>query len=125
MTDPGRLALIVCGGRDYSDRPAVDRALDHASPAVVVSGRARGADRLGADWALERGCRLVEVPALWDAHGRGAGPRRNEWMLVLLQALQTAGVVSRVGVVAFPGGKGTAQMVGIAEAAGVGVWRPT
>lgn len=44
---------------------------------VIISGTARGADRLGEQYARERGYRLRQFPADWDTHGRSAGPIRN------------------------------------------------
>ena len=55
------------------------------------------------------------VPARWLQEGRGAGPKRNGRMA----ALEGVG-----GVLALPGGDGTADMIRQAEAAGIPVWRP-
>lgn len=46
----------------------------------VVSGMARGVDRLGADWAEENGLILARFYARWQVHGRDAGFIRNEDM---------------------------------------------
>ena len=51
-------------------------------------------------------------PADWDTHGRGAGPIRNKQML-------EEGKPDLV--IAFPGGKGTANMIGQAKEAGIPV----
>jgi len=79
----------------------------------VISGCARGADTLGESWASANGIPVEKYPALWDVHGRGAGPIRNQLML-------DDGKPD--GVVAFPGGSGTADMVGRAKAADVWVF---
>lgn len=55
---------------------------------------------------------VIVYHADWNAHGRSAGPIRNAKMLA-------EGKPDLV--VAFPGGKGTAHMVGIARKAGVPV----
>lgn len=47
-----------------------------------ISGTAKGADRLGESYAIERGYRLVRMPANWDTHGKVAGFIRNENMAV-------------------------------------------
>lgn len=110
--------VLVCGGRDYDDRDQLFWVLDaahHANPIILlIHGAARGADQLAADWALERGVLCNAYPADWDAHGKAAGPIRNKKML-------DAGKPHMV--IAFPGGKGTANMIQQAEAAGFSVVR--
>lgn len=81
---------------------------------MLIEGGADGADLLAEQWADANGIHYARVPALWHAHGRSAGPRRNEAMLLL----------SPDGVIAFPGGRGTAHMVRIATEAGIKVWEP-
>lgn len=110
------MRVLVCGGRDYRDRKTLRDVLDgfHAATpfSSVIHGDAPGADTLAGMWALQHDI-LVEVyPAEWRRYGRSAGPIRNEKML-------------REGrpdlVVAFPGGRGTADMVRRAQKAGVRV----
>lgn len=111
--------LLVCGGRDFADEPFLERTLDavHAKRplSILIHGDAQGADTLAMMWAKRRGIHYASVPALWDALGKAAGPRRNEAMLLL----------SPDAVVAFPGGRGTAHMITAARKAGVHiVWEP-
>lgn len=110
--------LLVCGGRDYADRAAVYAALDKIhtkhSNITILTGAAAGADALAQDWAVSHERPYIGVPAEWSAHGVSAGPRRNEIMLHYLPN----------GVVAFPGGMGTADMCKRAEDAGLKVWHP-
>lgn len=112
------MKVIVCGGRDFDDRNAVFNALDkahgHKPISMVIHGGARGADTLAGQWADARGILSAQVEALWDAHGKAAGPRRNRAMLSLFPD----------GVIGFPGGRGTSDMVAAARAAGVKVWCP-
>jgi len=51
-------------------------------------------------------------PALWEVHGKSAGFIRNKLMLEDGQPEL---------VIAFPGGRGTSNMVSLAESAGVEV----
>ena len=110
--------VLVCGGRDFVDHARVRAVLDHYhndNPfSVVIHGAARGADTLAAEWADARSIRVLPFPADWDGHGRSAGHIRNAQML-------------REGkpdvVIAFPGGRGTANMIDQAERAGVPVLR--
>jgi hypothetical protein len=113
------MKLLVCGGRDYTDRAALFAALDylHARRVIelIIHGAARGADKLAAEWAGARGIQSRAFPALWHAHGKAAGCIRNQHML-------DCGKPD--GVVAFPGGCGTADMINRSQTAGVPVWRP-
>lgn len=121
------LAMIVCGGRGYSDKERLHSVLDEVSAvysgAFVLEGGARGADRLAREWAAERGFRCRTIPADWDTHGLKAGAIRNSAMLAELLASSRTGDGREVhqAVVAFPGGAGTADMVRKARAAEVDV----
>lgn len=46
----------------------------------VVSGCARGADRLGERWAAEHKVPVQRFPAHWNRYGRVAGRMRNREM---------------------------------------------
>lgn len=110
------MKVLVCGGRNYQDWRTVSdtlRTLHDATPiSVLIHGCAAGADTLAARWAHMAGVREHGFGADWEAHGKAAGPIRNQAMLAYGKPDL---------VVAFPGGKGTADMVSRAEAAGVRV----
>lgn len=74
-----------------------------------------GADVWADEWAEDRGVKAWKFPADWMLLGKAAGPRRNQKML-------NEGKPDLV--VAFPGGKGTADMVRKARVAGVEVMEP-
>ena len=109
-TISNRPVILVCGGRDFKNRLAMYRALDDINPRKVISGAAQGADKLAAEWAKNRRIPLQEFPADWKTHGKNAGPIRNRQML-------DEGLPELV--VAFPGGRGTSDMVRQANDAGV------
>lgn len=113
------MRVLVCGGRDYDDCDAVCAILDrlHAERPIraIIHGNARGADSWGGVWARRHwreGVSHWPVPAEWSKYGKQAGPRRNQKMIGLQPDL----------VVAFPGGRGTADMVRRAKAAGIDVY---
>ncbi len=111
------MRVLVCGGRDYHDRSAVERALWKLDAElwpirVVLHGGASGADAEGMLWAVGAGRAALAFPADWTKHGKAAGPIRNQQML-------DEGVPDLV--LAFPGGRGTADMVRRAKRAGVNV----
>lgn len=104
------MRVIVCGGRDYADHERVGEILDRLDEmyedVMIVHGNAPGADQLAeAMWFGE----VERHPADWEAYGRAAGPIRNKQMLEAGADL----------VIAFPGGRGTADMVKRARDAGV------
>lgn len=110
-------SVLVCGGRDYTDRVNVYNQLYelfkiHKERLLVISGMAIGADTYGSDWAKANGVPLEEFPALWGTEGRAAGPLRNIRML-------NEGKPDLV--LAFGGGTGTNHMVSISRKAGVEV----
>lgn len=117
------MRVLVCGGRNYADRDKMDRVLrlvDRAKGPIraLIHGAAKGADRLAAKWAEDTGLaefgEVLAFPADWNKHGVAAGPRRNQEML---------DVGKPDLVIAFPGGRGTADMVRRALAAGIEVQR--
>jgi hypothetical protein len=118
-TAPPPLRLLVCGGRDYTDEVAVFGVLDavHAKRGIacIIAGAATGADRVAYTWAKSRSIEIHEFPADWKTHGKAAGPIRNRQMLS--EGRPT-------GVVAFPGGRGTADMIRAAKESGLQVWEP-
>ena len=110
------MRVLVCGGRDYADRERLHAELDRLHQerrfSYLIAGGARGADTLAEQWAKARGLPHETYRADWTGLGRKAGPIRNQRMLDEGRPHL---------VVAFPGGRGTAHMVGIAQAAGVEV----
>lgn len=112
------MRVLVCGGRKFADQRRLNAVLDdlHAKHGftVIIEGEATGADQLSALWASSRGVELLPFPADWNRHQLAAGPIRNRQMLI-------EGKPDLV--VAFPGGKGTANMVKQSEQRGVKVLR--
>jgi hypothetical protein len=106
--------VIIAGGRDFDDADQLDAVCSSLLPAdaVVLSGTARGADTMGADWANCNYLPVEEYPADWDAHGKAAGYVRNALMASKADTL-----------IAFWDGvsKGTEHMIDIALGAGLEV----
>lgn len=83
---PVKLAIV--GSRDFKDWFLLCRVLDPYLKLSyskdtrwwieeVVSGGARGADTLGAQWAKVNNLKLHVFKADWEAHGKRAGFLRN------------------------------------------------
>ena len=113
--------IAVTGGRDYGhtvpECTRVWRVLDrvwrkHPEMVLVHGDCFAGADATASAWAQDRGVAEERHPAAWSTHGKRAGPMRNREMA-------RSGLT---GCIAFPGGRGTANMVAECRAAGVIVW---
>jgi len=79
--------IIIAGGRDFSDydmlRSEMDTFLsdfDSQDEIEVVSGCAKGADRLGERYGVSTGRLVRYFPAHWERYGSAAGPYRNREM---------------------------------------------
>lgn len=111
----GPFRIGVTGGRYFENRDLVIQVfmlLNLGSNTTLVHGGAPGADTLAASVAREfMGWEREEHLADWSQFGRAAGPRRNQEMVDAEPGLGL--------LVAFPGGKGTADMVRRAQQAGV------
>lgn len=74
------MKIIVAGGRDFNNRVIMDKILsEHIDPSfdIIISGCAKGADTLGAEWAATHGVALQTFPANWEMYGKSAGFIRN------------------------------------------------
>lgn len=108
--------VLVCGGRDFTNVAYIwtmlDRLHNEHHFTAMIQGGAEGADYLANEWAKTKPEIARHVcKADWKSHGKAAGPLRNARMLEWKPDL----------VVAFPGGRGTADMILRAKAAGVSV----
>lgn len=77
--------VVIAGGRDFADYSLLcqkcDQFFRNKRPTAIISGMARGADLLGAQYAWEHGIPLLEFPADWSRLGKRAGMLRNLQML--------------------------------------------
>ena len=76
------MKVAVIGSRDFNDRDRLFAELDALQKAegaflVIVSGGAKGADSLAAEYAKERDIVLYVIEPDWQRYGRGAGVVRN------------------------------------------------
>lgn len=122
------MKIIICGGRDMDHASAFNlierRLMDElhfCAPnkgsikiTKVINGGCRGADEAAGDWAKSEHIPVEVCRADWKTHGKAAGPIRNREMLEKHRPDY---------VVALPGGKGTANMIALAESSGVPVIR--
>jgi len=108
--------ILVCGGRSFTNVELIGQTLDKLMDSYVIEcvieGDAPGADRIAGTWARTHSIPNYKFPADWKKHGKAAGPKRNTQMILNAQPDL---------VVAFPGSKGTADMISKAKSAGIEV----
>lgn len=112
--------VIIAGSRDFSDYELLKRIcmrilaeLAGADEVTIISGHARGADRLGERFAREHHLPCDSCPADWKRYGKAAGPIRNAEMAKMADVL-----------IAFWDGEsaGTRSMIDLARSYGLAVY---
>ncbi|MCB0339568.1 MAG: DUF2493 domain-containing protein [Bdellovibrionales bacterium] len=112
LTKP--LKVVIAGSREIRDPSLLMTAIHDAGFVIgeVISGGARGVDRLAESWASTKGIPLRIFEADWERYGKAAGPIRNLKMADYADAL-----------IAIWDGKsrGTKNMIETAEKQGIPV----
>lgn len=113
------MKVLVTGSRNYTDikfvRDTLDKLHKEYNFTVLIEGGASGVDYIAGSWANDvANVDHVVVKAEWNKYGPSAGYRRNQRMIDDYQPDI---------VVAFPGGKGTKDMIQRSEQAGLPVIR--
>lgn len=111
--------IMVTGGRTYTNKDLVWRAMDRQlgeQPLLVLHGDAPGADALVEAWINARKAEGHPVEgkkflAKWGQYGPAGGPIRNK--LMVSEGPEVC--------IAFPGNRGTANAKNLARAAGIPV----
>jgi hypothetical protein len=110
------MKIIIAGSRNFNDynllKTSCDNLLTQFTNIEIVSGTARGADKLGERYAREKGYDIKQFPANWDKFGKSAGYIRNDEMAQYSDML-----------IAFWDGtsKGTKHMIDLANKRGIKV----
>ena len=82
------IKVIIAGTRDFNDYAFLKKNVDYFLQGInpnneeieIVSGNARGADKLGERYAKEHNLPVKLFPANWDKYGKQAGYLRNQEM---------------------------------------------
>lgn len=82
------IKVIIAGTRDFNDYAFLKKNVDYFLQGInpnneeieIVSGNARGADKLGERYAKEHNLPVKLFPANWDKYGKRAGYLRNQEM---------------------------------------------
>lgn len=120
------LRVIIAGSRDFDDFPKLmnsctdilSKVETDAERIRVISGTARGTDKLGEQYAKIAGYELSKFPANWDGLGKRAGYVRNADMAKFSCENGNQGML-----IAFWDGKskGTKHMIDLAKKYGLEV----
>lgn len=108
------MRTIIAGSREIIDyQECLDAVVDSDFEITeVISGGARGADKLGELFAKNNGLPLKVFPADWETHGKPAGYIRNQQMANNADAL----IALWDGI-----SRGTKHMIEIANSKGLHV----
>lgn len=105
------MKLIIAGGRNFTNYRKLTKVCDHfiqdqTNIEIVSGNHYKGADKLGEQYAKERGYKITKFPANWKRYGKAAGPKRNKEMTSYADVL-----------IAFWDGKskGTKHMIDLAK----------
>ena len=123
------LRVIIAGSRDFNDFPKlmnssikilteISKKRDDLDRIRIISGTARGADKLGEQYAKIAHYELSKFPADWDKLGKRAGYVRNAEMAKFAVEDGNYGVL-----IAFWDGqsRGTKHMIDLANKYGLEV----
>lgn len=85
------MKVIIAGGRDFADYNLLctecDIFLANQEEVEIVSGQANGADKLGEQYAKEKGYPIKIFSPEWRTYGKGAGHITNKKMAEYSNAL--------------------------------------
>lgn len=73
------MKTIIAGSRNIKDLEIVECAIKSSEFKIteIVSGGARGVDKLGEEYARKNKIPVTKFPAQWDKYGKSAGYKRN------------------------------------------------
>ena len=83
------MRVIIAGSRNIDNYDTVKEAIKKSGFEIttVISGGARGVDRLGEKYYYENNLKIQIFPADWNQHGKSAGYIRNKKMIDVADAL--------------------------------------
>jgi UDP-N-acetylglucosamine:LPS N-acetylglucosamine transferase len=78
------MKVIIAGSRGFSDFQRMftecENILSEYSDVEIVSGTAKGADKMGEHYGKLKGFSIKQFPANWNLYGASAGYLRNKEM---------------------------------------------
>jgi len=77
------MKVIIAGSREFSDFNLLREKCEEiisSEEVEIVSGTAKGADKMGEEYAKAKGYQIKRFPANWNKYGKSAGYLRNKEM---------------------------------------------
>ena len=74
------MKTIIAGSRNFNDYELLSLTCKDLLISEIISGTAKGADKLGEKYAIKHNIPVKKFPANWDKYGKSAGYIRNEEM---------------------------------------------
>lgn len=77
------MRIIIAGSREFNDYEYLKQRCNQVisflelKDITIISGTANGADKLGEQYAKEKGYEIKQYPANWNKYGKSAGYLRN------------------------------------------------
>jgi len=117
MLPPGP-RITFTGGIDCNDHARIWDVLDkvrtkHPDMVLIHGGSSKGAEKIAACWADNRGVPQIAFKPDWSRHKNAAPFKRNDQMLEALP----------IGLIAFPGSGISDNLADKARKMGIPVWR--
>lgn len=77
------MRVVICGSRNITNYDLLNQVIEDSEFNItsVISGCARGVDKLGEEWARKHNIEVFRVPANWEMFGKSAGIIRNKMMI--------------------------------------------
>jgi hypothetical protein len=106
------IKCIIAGSRSFDDFEFLKEKTDiflskfTCNNKLIISGTAKGADKLGEKYSHEKNLKLIKMPADWEEHGKKAGYLRNAEM---------ANIATHCIIFRENNSKGSTHMINIAK----------
>jgi hypothetical protein len=104
--------IAVIGSRAFTKYDLLKKVLDTYPKFILISGSAKGADRLSEQYADEKGYQKIIIKPDWRKHKKGAGLRRNAEIVKIADEL----IAFKVG-----NSRGTCHSIELAKKKGIPV----
>ena len=75
------MRIAIVGGRDFFDYDLLKKSIQFNHGDTIISGGAKGADRLARRFAYDNYLTLIEHHPEWEKYGKRAGFIRNELII--------------------------------------------
>lgn len=90
--------LLICGSRSYSNyhefEKVTDFLLKNKEDITIISGGAKGADKLAEEYCHNKNIEIIIFNAEWNKYGKSAGFKRNVEMINFIKDKEQKGVLS-------------------------------